>query len=446
MSRSVLVDIPPPFAPLLNPSVRKIVEASGRSSGKSTTNECAAALKMLKGRDNNIWYCRAEKSDIRSTIYSSFVATLQTMGVDRYFKTSLSPLEITCLRNGSKCYFSGINGKVVSDLNATKGFTPQNRSLAMFILDEANEAKASTHITAAETTANKFLQDDGKIIYAYNPPPIRTHWAHTYFDNMVRDGASKIYTTWRDIKGKLKAATIDEIQKMERDDPKHYAYWYLGQMVSLEGLVLFTFRRDRNVVSVEWLQNRIRNTGYQPVYMIYGVDSGIVKDPTAVCAWGVFPDGIMIKLSTFYHEPRKNGDEPATNSMQANMIYDWYRQFYERMASIGVTLPGAYNEVWIFDNAPVTQDLMYEWQGKTCYNCHAVENKNIERDIKRLQNAYYNRFLKILDVPENKPSFDEIDTFSYDENNKIPEGQADHTIDADKYATAHYYYQYMLGG
>lgn len=53
--------VPKPFAPLLDPNVRRIIEESGRSSGKSTTNETVAVAKMLQSRRNNIWYCRAEK-------------------------------------------------------------------------------------------------------------------------------------------------------------------------------------------------------------------------------------------------------------------------------------------------------------------------------------------------------------------------------------------------
>lgn len=53
--------IPEKFASLLDPKIRKIVEVSGRSSGKSTTNETVAAGLMLRHRSNNIWYCRAGK-------------------------------------------------------------------------------------------------------------------------------------------------------------------------------------------------------------------------------------------------------------------------------------------------------------------------------------------------------------------------------------------------
>lgn len=86
---------------------------------------------------------------------------------------------------------------------------------------------------------------------------------------------------------------------------------------------------------------------------------------------------------------------------------------------------------------------MLEFGNKTGFFCKAVENKSIERDIKRLQNGYFRGVFKILDIPSNAPSLRELGTFCYDEKNEIPDGQDDHTIDADKYATAHYYYAYL---
>ena len=82
MSNDVKAVVPKPFYPLFDPTVRKIDEESGRSSGKSTTNETAAALAMLASGDNNVWYCRAEKGDVRATIYSSFLSTIQSLGIE----------------------------------------------------------------------------------------------------------------------------------------------------------------------------------------------------------------------------------------------------------------------------------------------------------------------------------------------------------------------------
>ena len=51
--------------------------------------------------------------------------------------------------------------------------------------------------------------------------------------------------------------------------------------------------------------------------------------------------------------------------------------------------------------------------------------------------------MQILDIPDNQISVEELETFARDENNEIPEGQSDHTIDADKYATYEYYYDFL---
>ena len=117
----------------------------------------------------------------------------------------------------------------------------------------------------------------------------------------------------------LNEATREEILTMKRENPRQYQYWYLGQKISLEGLVLYTFNKERNLIPLERFKEAVAAKGYQPLYVIYGVDSGVVKDPTAVCAWGIFPDGTLVKLSTFYLDP-KEGGEPLPNSYQVERI------------------------------------------------------------------------------------------------------------------------------
>lgn len=437
--------VPAPFSPLVEPAerrARKFVESSGRSSGKSTTNETIAVATMLQSKYNNIWYCRAEANDVRKSIFSSMISTIDFYGLTDYFYFTVNPPEITCKVTGAKCYFGHVNGKTSDDLNATKGFNPQFKTLAMFILDEANEVKSPQHVKAAETTANKFLIDGGFIVYAYNPPPVRTHWAHRYFGDMVNHGAVSIYSTYNDIRTLLKPTTLEEIEEMRITNHRQYEYWYLGRMVSLEGLVLYTYNKERNLVPFDEFRKRCSFGGQGVMYIIYGVDSGVVKDPTAVCAWGVMSDGTLLLLGTCYIDPKKEG-QPIPNSMQVDRIGEWYQRFYEFYKANGIILPGAYNECWVFDSAVVTQDLMFELQNRTGFHCLAVENKNIDRDIKRLQNGFFRGIFKVLDIKMNDDFLREIGTFCYDENNKIPDGQDDHTIDATKYATAHYYYGYM---
>ena len=113
------------------------------------------------------------------------------------------------------------------------------------------------------------------------------------------------------------------------------------------------------------------------------------------------------------------------------------------MSEYGITIPEQTRERWCFDGAAMTQDLMLEWEKLTGFITKAVTDKDVERDIARLVNSYKSGMLYILDLPSNKVSIEEYETFARDENNEIPEGQRDHTIDADKYATYEYYYDFL---
>lgn len=443
----VEITIPKPFKPLLDPNVRKIIEPSGRSAGKSTTNESVAIALTLQSRYNNILYMRAEQRDLRD-IFNSTWTTIQSVHAEDLFEAKTSPFEITCRYTGAKIYFRGINGKTADDLTATKGFVPNYRTLAMVILDEANEVKCFNHVKAAETTANKFLLPNSKIVYAYNPPASRKHWANREFPDMIKRGATRVHSTWEDIRQLLKPETISEIEETRKNDPKHYAFWYGGEIINLEGAVIWSFDKTKHLVRLMDLQNRIRsNIYYQPLYMFYGVDSGITSDATAVSAWGLYPDGRLIKLDTMYFDIKealkKTNLKGFSHTDQVIYMLDWYNDFKRRMVSYGITIPPWDYERWCFDGAALTQDLMLEFEKTTHYNVVAVTNKDKERDYARLVNSFRSGLLFILDTPENAVSVEQLETFSYDENNEIPEGQADHTIDADKYATYEYYYNYI---
>lgn len=164
-------------------------------------------------------------------------------------------------------------------------------------------------------------------------------------------------------------------------------------------------------------------------------------------AWGIYPDARFIKLGTMYldikEQRRKTGLKGISHTDQVQIMYDWYTGFRERMQGYGIIIPEEKNERWCFDGAALTQDLMLEWRKTTGFQSVAVTNKDVERDNARLVNSYKSGLLYLLDTEENKVSVEEMETFCYNEDNEIPEGQSDHTIDADKYATYEYYYHFI---
>lgn len=430
--------------------VKEIVLRGGRISGKTNNDELACLPELLSPEKGDIWYCRSEDNTIRRSIFQSMQATIRSAGFtignksDADFKVSYSPFELKCNATGNTMQFFAIN----KDINRTKGMFPPSGRLQRVMLEEANEPDESKYVDALKSTALRFMDEMGKIVYRYNPPPSLNAWANKYYPALERRGAKLIHTTWEDIAELLSPAVIADILKMKAEDPVHYAYWYGGEVVSMEGLVIWSFDRKKHLLPLYELQRRIvRNIYYQPTYMFYGVDSGLKNDATAVSAWALYPDATLIKLSTFYldiaNERRRTGLKGISHTDQVRLIVDWFNRFNKQMSEWGISVPDHSRERWCFDGAGMTQDLMLEVEKATGWKCKPVTDKDVERDIARLVNSYRSGQLYILDTPENQISVQELETFARDEENEIPEGQSDHTIDADKYATYEYYYDFL---
>ncbi len=429
--------------------VKTFILSSGRISGK-TVNDENATVPDFFGERGDIWYCRSEENTIRRSIFESMKLTLRNHGYtlsnrnDTDFKYSTAPFEIKCNSTGNVCQFFAIN----KDIDRTKSMIPPSGRLKKVILEEANEPDGEQYVEALRSTALRYMTEMSKFSFRYNPPPTLNHWANRYYPSLVKRGGILIKSLWTDIAKLLEPVVIADILKMKAEDPVHYAYLYGGEIVSLEGRVIWSFDRNKHVLPLYELQRKIRqNIYYQPTYMFYGVDSGINSDATAVSPWALYPDGKLIKLSTFYldisTERRKRGLKGISHTDQVEWIMSEYKKFRAKMSDYGITIPGSSRERWCFDGAALTQDLMLEFEKATYFSTIAVTDKNIERDIARLVNSYRSGFLFILGVEENEISINEMENFVRDENNEIPEGQSDHTIDADKYATYEYYYDFM---
>ena len=430
--------------------VKTFVCKGGRISGKTDNDEFATIPLLWDDTPGDVWYCRSADNTIRRSIFQSMQATIRKLGFsvsnrkDTDFKVSVSPFEITCNKNGNTCQFFAIN----NDIDRTKAMFPPSGKLKKVILEEANEPNGEIYVEALRATALRYMDEHSKIVYRYNPPPGLNHWANRYYPGLARRGAQIIHSTWEDISQLLDPVVIADILKLKREDPVHYAYWYGGEVVSMEGLVIWSFDRTKHLLPVEELKRRMRgNVFYQPVYMFYGVDSGLKQDATAISPWALYPDGMLLKLSTFKldirEERRKRGMKGISHTDQVLLMCDWLERFTREMEELGIRIPDRNRERWCFDGAALTQDLMLEFEKATRRECKPITDKDVERDNARLVNGYRSGQLMMLDTPENQISVKEYESFARDENNEIPEGQEDHTIDADKYATHDYYYDFL---
>lgn len=425
------------FRDLFTPQSEKIVMPSGRSSGKTTTIEMAAVIYMRASKHNNIMYCRAERNDLK-LIFGSMLATIQSLNLEEEFGISKSPYCIWHLRTGATCYFLGINGKTEEDLNSTKGFVPKYRSLKMLIIDECNEVKCESHIIAAETTANKFLLDGHKIVYAWNPPPTKGHYIHEFGRRLVMDGAKQIYTTWKDIAKVLKSTTINEIKRMQTSDPLFYRYWYLGEVVNLSGMVYPQFKRDKHIVNIF----KLLAEGDRIVELIIGLDEGTVNDSTCATPIAIMLSGKAVVLDLYEYSPTDRLSNQGmigqlSPSEQSKRLYEWLVSLVQKFPNLN-TVPRS----WIFESAEGGQMLRNQFVADYGEETTLVEKKSIWGDVKRVRNMLSEGILYFHDAPNvnTMTLICDIENYIIDERtNDIKKNQREDSIDSMEYATKLYF-------
>lgn len=421
------------YAPLVDANVKEVVEGSGRCTAKSTSNEIVALSLMLQDKRNNIWYCRAEKSDIRDTIFSSMISTAQLMGVDKLFSWSLSPLRVRCNRTGAICYFDSVNGKTDDDMTATKGFTPQYKTLAMCILDEADQVKHPNHITAWQSTAARFLLPNAKMVYAYNPPMSRSHWAFKFFGDKVKNGAANVYATWEDIRSLLTPRVIADILKFKQDDPDYYRYWYLGEPVNFTGMVYPQFSREKHCINIWQYLSQNRNDGFTEV--IFGLDEGTVNDSTCVTALGILRSGRAVVLDCLEIDPLKIGQQSPTQA--SRLIQQFLADTLGRFPFLRY-IPRR----WIFECAEGGQMLRLQFAEDTNEETMLVTDKSIKGDIKRVRSMLAEGILLFHNGPEvtTRILIEDIENYVFDpKTGDVKKQQRDDTIDSLEYATKLYF-------
>ena len=428
-----MITVSEKYAPLFDAVSKEIVEPSGRCSAKSTSNEVCAVSVMMQSKYNNVWYCRAEVGDIRSTIFSSLIATIQVMNLEKFFAWSLSPFRVTCTLTGAVCYFSGINGKTDDDLTATKGFTPNHRTLALCILDEADQVKHYNHITAWTSTAARFLLPNAKIIYAYNPPMSRSHWVYSFFGDKIKNGATRVYATWEDIRSLLSPRVIADIEKFKRDDPEYYLYWYLGEPVNFRGMVYPQFNRDIHVVNVfEYMQKNPRDRVQE---LVIGLDEGTVNDSTCATPLAIFQSGIAIALDCLEIDPEKIGQQsPAQVSRR---LIEFTNSLIQKFPFLRFV-----TRRWIFECAEGGQMLRLQFMEDTGEEVLIVHKKSIIGDIKRVRSMLSEKllFFHVADNVNTITLIQDIENYMFDEKTgDVKKQQRDDTIDSLEYGTKLYY-------
>jgi phage terminase, large subunit, PBSX family len=247
----------------------RIVKGS-RASKKSTTTALNMIYRIMTYPNSNGLVIRKVFRTIKDSCFSQLKWAIHRLKVDKYWKATNSPLELTYLPTGQKILFRGLDDPLkVTSVAVDKG------SLCFLWIEEAYEIMSEDDFNMLDESIRGQVPDGlfKQITLTLNPWNDR-HWIKKrFFDNEDKDILA--ITTNYKCNEWLDESDLKVFDEMKIHNPKRYRVAGLGEWGVVDGLVYENVREDRfNKEDV--IKN---NPDIKPVF---GLDFGYTNDPTAL--------------------------------------------------------------------------------------------------------------------------------------------------------------------
>lgn len=247
----------------------RVVKGS-RASKKSTTTALNMTYRIMTYPNSNGLVIRKVFRTIKDSCFSQLKWAIHRLKVDKYWKATNSPLELTYLPTGQKILFRGLDDPLkVTSVAVDKG------SLCFLWIEEAYEIMSEDDFNMLDESIRGQVPDGlfKQITLTLNPWNDR-HWIKKrFFDNEDKDILA--ITTNYKCNEWLDESDLKVFETMKTHNPKRYRVAGLGEWGVVDGLVYENVREDRfNKEDV--IKN---NPNIKPVF---GLDFGYTNDPTAL--------------------------------------------------------------------------------------------------------------------------------------------------------------------
>ena len=235
----------------------------GRGSTKSSFVSIEIILGMMKDNNANGVALRKVGVNLKDSVYEQLQWAIKVLGVDNYWQSKLSPLELVYIPTGQRIVFRGADKP--KKIKSTKF---RNGYCKYIWYEEVDEFGGMEEIR----TINQSLMRGGEsfcVFYSYNPPKSQRNWVNKEVleDNPDRVVHHSTYLTvppdW------LGAQFIAEAEHLKKTKPDIYEHEYLGEVTGTGGEV-FTNLTIRKISDEE-----IKNFDH----ISRGLDWGYASDP-----------------------------------------------------------------------------------------------------------------------------------------------------------------------
>lgn len=235
----------------------------GRGSTKSSFVSIEIILGMMKDKNANGVALRKVGVNLKDSVYEQLQWAIKVLGVDNYWQSKLSPLELVYIPTGQRIVFRGADKP--KKIKSTKF---RNGYCKYIWYEEVDEFGGMEEIR----TINQSLMRGGEsfcVFYSYNPPKSQRNWINK---EVLEDNPDRVvhHSTYLTVPSDwLGEQFIREAEHLKKTKPDIYEHEYLGEVTGTGGEV-FTNLTIRKISDEE-----IKNFDH----ISRGLDWGYASDP-----------------------------------------------------------------------------------------------------------------------------------------------------------------------
>ena len=204
--------------------------SGGRGSGKSSFASIEILLGMLRNPSVNATVYRKVGATLRESVYGQMIWAIERLGLERYFKCRLAPLELEYLPTGQRVLFRGAD-----DPGKSKSIKLARGWFGYLWFEELAEFSG---MEAIRTIKASILRGGrATTIYTYNPPKSRASWVNAEAlvarpDRLVHE------SSYLDMPREWLGETfLGEAEQLRRTNERAYRHMYLGEITGTGGQV-----------------------------------------------------------------------------------------------------------------------------------------------------------------------------------------------------------------
>ena len=245
----------------------KVVKGS-RASKKSSTQSLKVIMEIMENSCVNWLVVRKTERTLRDSCFAQLKWAMRQLKVERYFKCSVSPLEITYIPTGQKILFRGLD-----DPLKVTSITVEVGALCRLWVEEAYEIMSEDAFNRLDESIRGQLPNGmyHQVVLTFNPWSDR-HWLKKRFFDEPSENVLALNTNYmcNEFLGESDLELFEEMKK----NPKRYKVAGLGEWGVVDGLVYENWKeQDFSIDEVRKLPG---------VKAIFGLDFGYTTDQTAL--------------------------------------------------------------------------------------------------------------------------------------------------------------------